>query len=279
MSRPGLPPLGTFAVPRALPVPDSRRDHLWRLCGTAFSFACFGLGGVFISLTIFPLIRLVSWNRDVRRRRIQRAMQQTFRLFVWLMTTLGVVSWEVRNRQRLLRPGQLVVANHPTLIDVVLLMSLMPQVDCVVKASLFRNPFLRWPVSWAGYIPNRNSANLIEECAAALRAGRSLIVFPEGTRTIPGEPLKLQRGAAQIALAAGCEVLPVGIACRPLMLTKREPWYRVPPQAGHWVLEVGETIRPADFGHGDGQAMAARRLTRHFGEVFSPHAAASGWTV
>lgn len=262
----------------AVAAPRSRVDHLWRLFGTGLSFVCFGLGGVLISLTLFPLIRLVSWNPERCRRRIQRAMHHTFRLFVWLMTRLGVISWEVHGRERLLQPGQLVVANHPTLIDVVLIIALMPEVDCIVKQALFRNPFLRWPVAWAGYIPNRESGALIDDCARALRAGRSLLVFPEGTRTIPGQPMALKRGAAQIALAAGCPLRPVGITCRPLMLTKHEPWYRIPPRPGHWRLEVGEALPVADVGAGaGGQALAARRLTQQLAAQFSPYAQACSW--
>ena len=125
----------------------NRLDRGWRIFGTGLSFACFGLGGVLLSLTLFPLLRLTSPDRDTTRRRIQRAMHYTFRLFVLQMTLLGVISYEVRGRERLRRGGALVVANHPSLIDVVLLIALMPEADCIVKQALWRNPFLRWPVA------------------------------------------------------------------------------------------------------------------------------------
>ncbi|MDB5969858.1 MAG: hypothetical protein JWQ90_2308 [Hydrocarboniphaga sp.] len=242
-----------------------RIDLAWRLFGTAFSFACFGVGAIVISITVFPAIRLISPDRDLRRRRIQRAMRQVMSLFVWLMKTLGVITCAVHGAEKLRRPGQLVIANHPSLIDVVMLIALMPQVDCIVKQALWRNPFLRWPVTWAGYIPNRDPENLVEECAAALRAGRSLIVFPEGTRTVPGAPMHFKRGAAQIALAAGCEVRPVRIEVAPPMLGKHHHWHWVPPQPGHWQIEVGEIIAPSEIAaFGGAQGLAARRLTRHF---------------
>ncbi len=248
-----------------------RLDYGWRLFGTGFSFACFGLGGVLLSLTLFPVIRLLSPDRDRTRRRIQRAMRQSFRVFLWQMTTLGVLSYEVAGGERLARSGRLIVANHPSLIDVVLLIALLPEVDCIVKQALWRNPFLRWPVAWADYLPNQGSAEeLVEQAAANLRAGRSLIVFPEGTRSVPGQPLQMQRGAARIALAAGVEVLPVTIVCRPSTLTKAEPWYRIPPRRPHWRLLVGEPIPAADYAPaGMPEALAARRLTQHFANYFS----------
>ena len=148
---------------------------------------------------------------------------------------------------RLREPGRLIVANHPTLLDVVLLVSQMPAVDCIVKRGLWRNPFLRWPVAWAGYLPNSEGEALIEECSATLRRGHSLLVFPEGTRTVPGKPLHMQRGAAHIALAAGCDILPVTIACDPPTLFKGNPWYRVPSRRFHLHVVVGDADRRARF--------------------------------
>jgi 1-acyl-sn-glycerol-3-phosphate acyltransferase len=260
-----------------------RLERGWRLFGTALSFACFGLGGVLLSLTLFPLIRLTSPDRDTTRRRVQRAMHHTFRLFVLEMRLLGVIDYEVQGRERLCRGGTLVVANHPSLIDVVLLIALMPEADCIVKQALWRNPFLRWPVAWADYTPNSDSAEaLVESSAAKLRAGRSLIVFPEGTRTRPGQPMAMQRGAARIALAAGAEVLPVTIVCEPLMLGKHQPWYTVPERPGHWRIVVGEPLQAAEFAPaGVPEPLAARRLTQHFADYFSRSVTAvtQGWPL
>ena len=133
-------------------------------------FVLFGVGALFISLTVFPLLRLSTRDRDVARRRIQHGMQHTFRLYMEIMRVLGILTYEVEGVERLREPGRLIVANHPTLLDVVLLVSLMPEVDCIVKRGLWRNPFLRWPVSWAAYIPNSEGEELVEGCAATLAA-------------------------------------------------------------------------------------------------------------
>ena len=240
-----------------------RLNHAWRIFATGFVFVLFGLGALFISLTMFPLLRLSTWNTAVARRRIQRGMQGTFRLYMEIMRVLGILTYTVEGAERLREPGRLVVANHPTLIDVVLLVSLMPAVDCIVKRGLWRNPFLRWPVSWAGYIPNSDGEELIEGCAATLRRGHSLLVFPEGTRTVPGQPLRMQRGAAHIALAADVEILPVTVTCDPPTLFKGNPWYRVPVRRFHMHVVVGSPVASREFRHdGEPAARAARRLTQ-----------------
>jgi len=249
---------------------DSRLGRAWRVLATGFVFIVFGLGALVISATMFPVLRLSSRNATTTRRRIQRGMQLTFRVYVWLMKSLGLLTYEVHNVERLWAPGQLIVANHPTLIDVVFLVSLMPRVDCIVKQGLWRNPFLRWPVAWASYIPNIEGEALVEECAATLRAGNSLLIFPEGTRSVPGQPLHMQRGAARIALAAGATILPVTIEVPEPLLNRCYPWHRVPQRRPHFRIKVGEPVAPSVYNPaGLTGALAARRLTQFFSDYYA----------
>ena len=238
-------------------------NHAWRIFATGFAFVLFGIGALFVSLTIFPALRLSTLNADTARRRIQHAMQLTFRVFIQVTRLLGVLTWRVEGAERLREPGRLIVANHPTLLDVVLLVSEMPQVDCIVKRTLWRNPILRWPASWAGYLPAVAGPELVEECSATLRRGRSLLVFPEGTRTVPGKPMHLQRGAAHIALAADAEILPVTITCDPPTLSKGNRWYRVPLRRFHMHAVVGTPIAARAFiRDNEAPGRTARRLTQ-----------------
>ena len=127
------------------------------------------------------------------------------------------------------------------LIDVVMIIGLTPA-GCVVKEALFRNPFVRRVVQAAGYISNDSTGAMIERAAAALRGGDTLVMFPEGTRTRPGEPLAFHRGAASVALQADTVLTPVYITSDPVFLPKHRPWYRVPPTRPHLVLRVGEDL-------------------------------------
>jgi 1-acyl-sn-glycerol-3-phosphate acyltransferase len=242
---------------------DRKLNHVWRIFATGFVFVLFGVGALVISVTMFPLLRLSTWNADTARRRIQHGMQLTFRAYMETMRLLGILTYRVDGAERLRKPGRLIVANHPTLLDVVLLVSQMPEVDCIVKSGLWRNPFLRWPVSWAGYLPNAAGEKLIEECSATLRLGHSLLVFPEGTRTVPGRPLRMQRGAAHIALAANSDILPVTITCDPPTLFKGNPWYRVPARRFHMHVVVGEPIAAREFiRDNEAPVRTARRITQ-----------------
>jgi 1-acyl-sn-glycerol-3-phosphate acyltransferase len=173
--------------------------------------------------------------------------------------------------------GALVLANHPTLIDVVALGALMPYASCVVKQALWKNPLLGGVVRAAGYISNSDSDSLIDDCASNLRSGNPLIYFPEGTRSRPGEPLRFQRGAAYIALRSGVPILPVLIDYNPTTLTKREKWYHIPHCRFRLRIEVLEPLNLAQWVKpGEPQAISARRLTQAFETYFTQELAK--WT-
>jgi 1-acyl-sn-glycerol-3-phosphate acyltransferase len=217
-------------------------ERVWRTLATALCFFCFGAGGVLIGTVGLLGIRLVTPDGARCARRAQTLIHRAFRLFVRMMRDLGVLSLEVRGEERLGRQGLLILANHPSLIDVVLLLSLLPQANCVVKKRLLRNPFTGWPIRAAGYITNDQGEALVADCVATLGRGETLLFFPEGTRSRPGEPIRLQRGAANIAVRARTAITPVVIRVSPPLLPKGARWLRVPPRRPHFVIEAGDDI-------------------------------------
>jgi 1-acyl-sn-glycerol-3-phosphate acyltransferase len=254
-------------------------DRWWRVAATGFSFVAFGLGGLVLGGLVAPLMLVVVRHRRRRAALVRWVIHHLFRVFVGMMCALGVCSVEVRHRERLQRRGLLILSSHPSLIDVVFLMSLVRDADCIVKAALLRNPFTRGPVRAAGYVCNDSGPGLIDDCVASVRAGNNLIVFPEGTRTPAGSALgRLQRGAANLAVRGELAITPVRITCSEQMLGKTDKWWRVPRHAGHFVIDVGADIPIASHLAEDGaQALAARRLNDELARYLGaerPHAAA-----
>jgi 1-acyl-sn-glycerol-3-phosphate acyltransferase len=210
----------------------------WRLIATAMSFAVFGLGALALSVTILPLLRMLPAARSQRWSRL--VLRRGMRAFIGVMHRTRLLTYDFRGAERLGKSGQLIVANHPSLIDVVFLIAFVPRANCVVKHAMFRNLLTRSVVSATGYISNELTADMIERAAAVLDQGQCLIMFPEGTRTSVGKPLEFHRGAANVAIRAAATVTPVYIRCEPVTLTKAQPWYRIPRRRPHFTLEVGE---------------------------------------
>lgn len=244
-----------------------RCNYAWRLCATGFSFFLFGAVGLLLWGLLFPC--LAPLLGPDRKRRAHRLMHEVFRFYVHLMQGLGIFEYEVHGGERLSLPGRLVVANHPSLLDVVFLVSFIRDATCIVKPALARNPFMRIPIRAAHYIYADDPESLLEQCAREMREGASLVVFPEGTRTTPGQPRRLQRGAANIALAAGVPIVPVYIDCWPTTLTKHEKWYQIPERKVRFRFFVGEEFDPTGFENGQPRALASRNLTRRLQEYFA----------
>jgi 1-acyl-sn-glycerol-3-phosphate acyltransferase len=165
----------------------------------------------------------------------------------------------------------LVLANHPSLIDVVVLLSLMPKATCVVKGGLWSSPVFAGVVSAAGYIKNDSTPEqLLEDCERELAAGNAVIIFPEGTRSRPNEPLKFLRGAAHVALKSGRPIVPVLLHCNPPTMTKGSRWYQIPPQPFHFRVSVRGDLRAETLADvGQPPVIAARRLTSALEGYFS----------
>ncbi len=235
-------------------------DQTWRLIVTAVCFALFGLGGLFLAIVVFPLINLLIRDRAKRAAFAQDTVHAVWRFYVGIMATLGGVSYEVHGAE-LLRAdrGTLVIANHPSLLDIVFIMSLMERTQCVVKAGVWNNPFMRGVVTAANYIANTGDPEaLLDDCVDALKAGNNLVIFPEGSRTPVNGKRKYQRGFAYIALRSQAPLRLVTVTCNPPTLLKGEPWYKIPPSRPHWVIRVHELI---DTGGDLGEpAIAVRRL-------------------
>lgn len=243
-------------------------NRWYRGVGTALSFIAFGIGGLFIGLVVAPLLSLCV--RDtLRRQRLARTfIQYCFLTFIGLMKGLGVLDYHFSGQQRLQRPGLLVLANHPSLIDVIFLLAHIPQANCIVKGPLANNLFTRGPIRAAGYIINEEPEAILAAAKESLHAGDSLVLFPEGTRTTPQQPIRCRRGGANIALRTATPITPVLIRCTPDTLTKGEPWYHIPPTKVRIELHVLDDL-PIKLDKQQPAGRQARHLTQYLSDFFN----------
>jgi len=240
----------------------NRLDRMWRGFGVGLFLAIIGLGGSLLALTVFPLIVLVIREPLPRRDAIQAVIRASFKLYCAAIQAFRVADIEIIGANRLADlHGVLVVANHPSLLDVVMIMSVLPNAQCVIKAGLLKHPFFRLTVEGAGYIPNDLGPEaLVAACVATLKAGNNLIVFPEGTRTIRGQTRPFQRGFANIATMAEADVQLLRIDCDPPVLHKGNPWWRAGPTRSQFRLIVGERLDIRQFIGYRFRSLAARQL-------------------
>ncbi len=172
---------------------------------TYFGLALFGIMGFAWTPFALALHRLLPprARRAVGRGLIRAGFRGYLRVLQWT----GACRFDLSALDALRGQGPMIIApNHPSLIDAVLVLSRLPGLACVMKASIVDNPMLGAGARLAAYIRNDDLRGMIDRAVANLREGHQLLLFPEGTRS-DGLPIGTIRGmAGLIAKQAGVPV-------------------------------------------------------------------------
>ncbi len=237
----------------------------WRVFGTGLCFVGFASLAWLAGISVLPLIARISRDPETGRRRVRGLTSAAFRGLFTVIRGLRVGTLRVEGREWLAEAdGCVIVANHPMYLDIVALVGCLPQAACVGKASMWRSRWYRHFAVATGYVANDEPSAFLDACARVLAHGQPLIMFPQGTRSRPGAEPHFQRGAAQVAIRAGCRILPVVIECQPLALGGDQAWYDVADRPWRLVIRFHRPEPLASWGYRAGQptAVAARRVTR-----------------
>mgnify|MGYP003627767678 CR=1 FL=1 len=198
-------------------------------------------------LLITPPLALAAfvWPEPLRGRRVRAIIHWYFRACMALYRFTGVVRGDLSVLDAIANKGpMLIVANHPSLMDALLVISRLPDAVCIMKSSLSRSPFLGVGARLAGYIPNDSAHGLVRLAIQRLREGSQLVVFPEGTRS-RARPMTDTKGAfATIARRAGVPMQLVVIDVNHDFLSKGWPLWRLPALPVNFDLRLSRVLEP-----------------------------------
>ncbi|WP_084327241.1 lysophospholipid acyltransferase family protein [Salinarimonas rosea] len=136
--------------------------------------------------------------------------------FLGLRAIVGLGHVE-RGRENVPAGPCLVVANHQSTWETFAALVLFPDVAIVAKQELLQIPVFGWYLRRSGMIViDRASGGkalreMIEQSRATLAEGRSVLIFPEGTRRAPSDPIVFKRGAELLYKALGVPALPMAV--------------------------------------------------------------------
>jgi 1-acyl-sn-glycerol-3-phosphate acyltransferase len=232
---------GTFPHKRTAPLLRGLYERL------AFGVALlvFGVGGLIYTAT-GPVLYLLL-PRRVGAALGQGVMMALFRFFVGLLQLLGLARCDLRALDALRDGPPVVIApNHPTYLDALLVVSRLPNVACIMKADVLDNAFLGGGAKLAGYIRADAPKEMIRAAVEALRAGRHVLFFPEGTRTMQQPVNPFRSGFASIARLAGAPVQTVLIEAESGYARKGWPLLRMPEFPLVYRVRLGERFAPRD---------------------------------
>jgi 1-acyl-sn-glycerol-3-phosphate acyltransferase len=207
-----------------------------------FTLLLFGAGG--LELCLFSL--LCGWLPATERteRFFQRMIHWHLVFFHrWCVFTRLIYVHYV-GFERLPRGGLVLAANHPALIDITCLLARLPEAVCIFKPAIRRNPVLGAAARRAGYLGSDGGHELVRGAAEKVAAGRTLVIFPEGTRTPPGEALlPFKAGFVVIARRARVPIQLVRVTTDSDVLTKGRAWWRLPRFPAHVEVTAGPLIQ------------------------------------
>ena len=250
-----------------MPSVPSRLIRMARSALSAMFFAGFGVGGMFLGILLSGM-SFLSGHSQTWRRRMRKCVRASYRLFVWAADATGLfrVAISPGDRQILATAhGCVVASSHPSLIDVIILMALLPDSTSVAKSAARRNFFYSRVVGSA-FLVNDDPIGVLSDASKLLAEGVNVIVFPEGTRTPVNAPShRLKRGAAQIALHASAPILCVSIESDPPVLAKRQPWWDVGDRIIRYEIKLHGTIEPQSLPQNGTARSAAVALTNAIG--------------
>lgn len=244
--------------------------YFWRVFRKLFVMTFFGIGTLIVVIAVFPIMRLAVRDGKKFRKGGHHFISCVLEFYIHLMSWVKICEFKITKEDlRTLRnlKGNVIIANHPSLLDVIYILAFVRDADCIVKASLKK--------SWVGgvvkalYISNNVDFKIMEnECVAALKAGGNLIIFPEGTRSPPNEMNQFKKGAARIALAASAAVQPIFIGGnRKYGMGKGEPIWKVNPfECYKYEFTVLEKINIEKY-LSSGETLAAKHLTEDMRET------------
>lgn len=251
-----------------LPKPTNPVLHGYRCFMKLFWIFVIGAGALVLAFLVFPLLKIFIHPKDRFNLAAQRFISATFRFFMFMLKTSRVsfITTDAKEQLKNLH-SKVVIANHPSMLDTVVLIALIPNTTVIAGEKYSRGVF--GGVIKACYITNSlDFDELCRRCRKSLDLGSNVLIFPEGTRTPRHGQLSFKKGAARIARAAGVNILPVYIAGSDKFgLGKNNPFWSFNPveQLIYHVIPLKE-IDTGEYSELT-DPVAAKRITQKCHEV------------
>lgn len=248
--------------PDDLPKVKNPLLYLWRCILKVLCFLFFGIGTFIIVLFCWPILRLVWHDKQKFKHNGRIFIAGILNFFVQVLHILRISRYQVDEKEKLRNlKSCVVVANHPSLLDVIYTFAFVRNADCIIKAGLKSSPVAG--IVRPLYIANDGDWDtMVQEAKKSLESGSNLVIFPEGTRTPRHGTNPYKKGAARIALETGCTVQPLHIGGGDKYgLGKHDPFYKAHPTHAYLYKFTVLPQITMDKYEGLAPAIAAKRLT------------------
>lgn len=227
---------------------------------SSFAFSFFIFFSIFFTVLGRTFVRLQVKERG--KLLYHTLLSKACRALVYIMVNV---------KKRIINPQQedfskpaIIICNHQSSLDIVPLIMLHPKILMFTNNRKWNAPFFGPVIRMADYFPAEEVEHNIDKIADRVKHGYSMIVFPEGTRSVDGTIKRFHKGAFYLAEKLGIDILPIMIHGTSYTLTKRDALLK----DGSLTLKFLPRIKPTDSQFGDGYAERAKNIGRYFRSEF-----------
>ena len=216
------------------------------------SFFVFGCGAVLLNFFVFPFIKS-------KKTLCSDIIHYAWKFFVYFMMAIGLFKLDIKNLSKI--ENKIIVATHPSFIDIVILIALIPHSTCFVKKELAYNPILKNLVN-SMFITNEvELEELKSESKNMLDLGFNVIIFPSGIRHRRNEFPKIKKGASLIALNANKNIVPIRFFSDGDFMFINQPFYEVDKKRVTFEIEEMPEINIQNF-ISDSEIVSKKNITK-----------------
>ena len=241
--------------------------QIFRILLVGFLFFWFGLLCLIGNILFLPIYALRLNKFKFFENLSRDIVYLAWNFFIFSTKILGYLDYEFEDSNKLGKSHQIVIANHPSLLDVVFILSKVRRINCIVKNDLAKNIFLSPAIKASNYIINTEDEALLNRSLEVLRNGESLLVFPEGTRT--KEAIKFHKAPFYIAINSAKIVTPIFIYMNPRSLQKGVKWYKTPKNKIKYKIKIDKDLEVSEFLRDKPNSIRVKELHKNMNEIYN----------
>ncbi len=248
--------------------------YVLHIIGKLIALLLFGIGTILLTIVCFPIFKLLYHDKKEFRYHTRYLVYVLFNGFMGILYVLGVSKIKVNKKNYLKNlKSAIIVANHPAYLDSPVMISRFPHTSIIAKAALSKKNIMHAVINEL-YMPNSLPYEvLLERAKEDLARGNTIVMFPEGTRSTLYGQNRYKKGAARVALATGCPIIPVYIGGNCKKGLRKGDKVLEFATKGRYVfdLQIKDPVLPEEFKDLP-EAIAAKRMTQKIREILSDDA-------
>lgn len=220
-------------------MPDRIKRTIRSIWATAL-FVFFGFSTLFVRYIIMPFNKNEKDNYEILRK--------SFKFFIWLLTKLKIMKLDISDLEKIKNiKNSIIVSTHPSFIDIVIFISLIPYTTCFAAERLANNPILKGMVKLLFILEGQPLDIWIDDACKMLDKGLNVIIFPMGIRHRKNETPKIRRGASLLAQKSGKNIVMLDLQTSYDFLFINQPFYEVGSDSVVYSLKYLGEINTKEF--------------------------------